>query len=390
MVQENMRKVLSLVIWTALACSAQTRPRIRAVTAFIEIDANNYAAKVEEAQKFLARAREALNAAGFEGAGGRITTQPFPAYTRGMKREDALALIRKLREAASKGRTGLNIGPAMLHDDDDTAPVSLLADILSEVSVNANLVIADERGIHWRAVEQAARLIHDVGERSPHGDGNFNFGAIAMMKPYGPYYPGSYHLGKGRAFAIAMEGAGVVTEIFTKYKTAPEAEQHLAEALSKFTREAEAVATKVAAESGWTYEGIDATPAPGGSNSIGGAIEAFLGEPFGSSGTLTASGIITRAVQATPVKAHGLLRPDDPRDGRSGAREAVGRRHVPPRFDPGVFGGVRRRRGHRAAARGRHAGTDRAHFGRRGVARLPLEQTARGEASALARQACWR
>jgi uncharacterized protein (UPF0210 family) len=300
-----MRKLLPALCLVALTCRAETRPRIRAVTAFIEIDQHNYAAKVEEAQRFLARAKEALNAAGFEGAGGRITTQPFPAFTKGMNRADAVAMIRSLREAASKGRSGLNIGAAMLHDTDDTAPVSLLADVLSGISVNANLVIADESGIHWRAVREAAKLIKEVSQRSPNGDGNFNFGAIAMMKPYGPYYPGSYHLGKGREFAIAMEGAAVVAEVFQKYHDPREAEQHLAEALAKFTREAEAVAQRVAAETGWTYQGIDATPAPLGANSIGGAIEAFTGGPFGSSGTMTAAGIITRAVQSTPVKRTG-------------------------------------------------------------------------------------
>jgi hypothetical protein len=300
-----MRKLLPAFCLFALACYAETRPRIRAVTAFIEIDKTNYAAKLEEAQKFLARAREALNAAGFEGANDRITTQPFPAYTKGMSREDALALIRSLREAASKGRTGLNIGPAMLHDDDETGPVSLLSDVLSGVSVNANLVIADERGIHWHAVHEAAKLIKDVSQRSPHGDGNFNFGAIAMMKPYGPYYPGSYHLAKGREFSIAMEGANVVADIFTNYHDPQLAEQHLAEALAKFTKQAETVALRIASETGWTYQGIDATPAPLGVNSIGGAIEAFTGGPFGSSGTLTAAGIITHAVQATSVKRTG-------------------------------------------------------------------------------------
>ena len=305
MVQGDMRQVIWAVCLTAVVCSGQTRPRIRAVTAFIEVDANNYAARVEEAQKFLGRAREALNAAGFEGGGGRITTQPFPEYTRGLPRAEAVALIRKLREAASKGRTALNIGAAMLHDDDDAAPVSLLVDVLAEIGVNANLVIADEAGIHWRAVREAARLIREVGQRSPHGDGNFNFGAIAMMKPYGPYYPGSYHLGKGHAFAIAMEGANVVGEVFGRYKEPREAEQKLAEALARYTKEAEAVAVRVAGETGWTYEGIDATPAPSSANSIGAAIEAFVGGPFGSSGTMTAAGIITRAVQATPVKHTG-------------------------------------------------------------------------------------
>jgi len=300
-----MRKVAVVLGIAAVVGSAETRPRIRAVTAFIEIDRNNYTAKVEEAQKFLGRAKEALNSAGFEGAGGRITTQPFPVYTKGMNREEAVTLIRGLREAASKGRNGLNIGSAMLNDGDDTTPVRLLADILAQVSVNANLVIADERGIHWRGVREAAKLIKEVSRRSKNGDGNFNFGAIAMMKPYGPYYPGSYHVGKGRAFAIAMEGANVVNDVFREYHDPVEAEQYLAAALAKFTKEAETVAMKVAVETGWTYEGIDATPAPGGANSIGGAIEAFTGGPFGSSGTMTAAGIITRAVQSTPVKRTG-------------------------------------------------------------------------------------
>jgi len=97
----------------------------------------------------------------------------------------------------------------------------------------------------------------------------------------------------------------VVAEVFARTRDPREAEQQLTAALAKFTKEAETVAMRVAAETGWTYEGIDATPAPLAANSIGGAIEAFTGGPFGSSGTLTASGIITRAVQATPVKHTG-------------------------------------------------------------------------------------
>src|SRR5262249_46134942 len=182
------------------ASSAEVRPRIRAVTAFIEIDPNNYAARVQEAQRFLSTAKEALNKAGFEGAGGRITTQPFPQYTKGMKTEEAIAFITKLREAASKERSGLNIGAAMVHDNDDPAAASLAIEILSKVNVNANLITADDQGIHWNSIRQAAKVIKSLAERSPHGDANFNFGAIAMMKPYGPYYPGSYHLAKiGRA-----------------------------------------------------------------------------------------------------------------------------------------------------------------------------------------------
>lgn len=181
-----------------------------------------------------------------------------------------------------------------------------MTDVLTDIGVNANLVMADEQGIHWRAIHEAAGMIKALGERSPHGDGNFSFGAIAMMKPYGPFYPGSYHLGKGHAFAVAMEGANVVADVFARYHDPREAEQHLSEAFAKYTKEAEAVATGLASSTGWTYEGIDPTPAPLGDISIGSAIESFLGgAPFGSNGTMTASAIITRSVQSVPVKRTG-------------------------------------------------------------------------------------
>jgi hypothetical protein len=300
-----MRRLLPLFLISSALFAAEDHPRIRAVTAFIDIDRNNYGARIDEAAKFLAAAKTALNAAGFDGAGGRITTQPFPVYTKGMKRDEALSLIHNLREAATKARTGFNIGPAMMNDDNDTEPVSLLAAALADTAVNANIIVADEKGIHWRAVHEAARLIHQVAATSKNGDGNFNFAAIAMMKPYGPYYPGSWHNGPGKHFALAIETANVVNRVFKQYHEPKEAESHLAAELSRYTKEAETVAMKVAAATGWTYEGIDATPAPGGDNSIAAAFEAYLGTPIGSYGSMTAAGIITRAVQSTPVKRTG-------------------------------------------------------------------------------------
>ena len=84
---------------------------------------------------------------------------------------------------------------------------------LDESGFDANLITAADDGIHWRAIRQAARLIKYVSVHSPHGQGNFNFGAIAMMKPYGPFYPGSYS-GGGRNFAVGLESANVVDRNF--------------------------------------------------------------------------------------------------------------------------------------------------------------------------------
>ena len=298
---------LAGLLWSASAHAqgaAPDNPAIRAVTAFIAIDKDNYTARMEETAQFLAAAKTALNQAGFPGAGGRVTTQPFPQYIKGMSHEEALVLIGAIKKTAATNHLGLNLGPAMMNDDDDTAAADLLPAIVGDGGANANIIVGDDKGLHWRAIGVAAHAIHEIAAASPNGNGNFGFAAIAMMRPYGPYYPGSWHNGPGKHFAIAMETANVVNHVFEKYHDPVEAQAHLTEELSQYTKEVEAVAMKLAAATGWTYEGIDATPAPGRA-SIATAFESFLGAPIGSSGSMTAAGIITRAVQATPVKRTG-------------------------------------------------------------------------------------
>jgi uncharacterized protein (UPF0210 family) len=155
-------------------------------------------------------------------------------------------------------------------------------------------------------VRQAARVIKGVGERSPHGQGNFNFAAIAMLKPYGPFYPGAWHPGGGpRRFAVGLEAANVAMDVFSREHDPRTAGKALTEALTVHMKAVEGAARKAAVGSNWTYMGIDPTPAPGGAVSIGAAIESFLGAPFGSPGTETASAIITRAVKDVPVLQTG-------------------------------------------------------------------------------------
>ncbi len=300
-----MRKILLLLALAWLAAAAGSRPKVRAITAFINIDAQNYEAQYAETMRFLDSARAAYQSAGFEVEGVRIVTQPFPRYIGGMTPADALAFLVKLDQLAARLKFAPNIGAAMLADDDSTATLDTLAHALATTRLNASLVIAGEDGIHWRALGEAARLIQKVAALSPHGRGNLNFAATAMVKPYGPFYPGAYHVGNGRTFAVGMEGAGVVAEVFAQYHQPREAQEQLTAVLARHLRDVEAVATKVASASGWSYAGIDPTPAPLGEVSIGRAIESLIGGPFGSSGTLTAARIITAAVQAAPVKRTG-------------------------------------------------------------------------------------
>jgi uncharacterized protein (UPF0210 family) len=290
----------------AVTGDATARPKIRAITGFVDLDAKHYADELQETMTFLNQARDAYEKAGWVVSSVRITTQPFPEYTRGLNHDEAMALLRNLSDIATKLNFSLNVGPAMVKDSDDVKSVDLLTEALSSgLNFNGNLITADDAGIHWNAVKQAARLIKYVSEHSPKGQGNFNFGTIAMMKPYGPFYPGSYS-GGGRHFAIGLEGANIVAEVFAKQHDPVAAEHELSGELARHLTEVEKIAAGLAASNkNWIYSGIDPTPAPLGDVSIGTAIESFVGGPFGSSGTETASAIITRAVQSVPVKRTG-------------------------------------------------------------------------------------
>ncbi len=299
---------LTVVVACPARAADQAKPRVRAITAFVTIDAKSYASQLQETVTFLNRLREAVTVAGYQVSTVRISTQPFPEYTRGLSPADGRAVLHGISELAAKLRFAANIGPAMVRDNDDTTTVDLLTEVLSEPDnrLNANIIVAGDDGIHWTAVTQAARIITRVGERSPHGQGNFNFGAIAMLKPYGPFYPGAWHPGAGpRSFAIGLEAANVVMDVFGRDRDPRTAAKALTDALTVHARAVETAALKAAAGSGWTYAGLDPTPAPGGRISIGAAIESFTGAPFGSPGTETAAGIITRAVKDVPVKQTG-------------------------------------------------------------------------------------
>ena len=299
---------VALVALPALQAVNPSKPKVRAITGFITIDAKSYPLQIEKTVKFLGKVRDGIRGAGFDVAGIRISTQPFPDYTRGLTRVEALRVLRGINELAGKLGFAPNIGPAMIRDTDDTAAVDLLTDVLAAPGnrLNANIVTASADGIHWNSVAQAARIIKATGERSPHGQGNFNFAAIAMLKPYGPFYPGAWHPGGGpRTFSIGLESANVVMDVFAHERDPRTVGKILTDALALQAHAVEAAALKVAAGTGWTYAGLDPTPAPGGQISIGAAIESFIGAPFGSPGTETASGIITRAVQAVPVKQTG-------------------------------------------------------------------------------------
>lgn len=291
----------------ANAAPASAKPKVRAITAFVRLDSENYQHQLADALIVLHKTKSEFESRGYVVETIRFTTQPLAELTSGMSEEQALAFLGKLEQLAVKENVNADIGPAMMHDTDNPATMHLLERALSTLPhLNASAIIADDTGIHWKTISRTTELVKYVAAHSPHAQGTFNFAATAMLKPYGPFYPGSYHTGPGGQFAIGFEGANVVQSVFAKDRGNAEAAiADLTAALTIHAKVADAVGNKIAVATHWTYMGVDPTPAPLGDVSIGAAIEAFTGARFGSSGTLTAARIITAAVKAVPVKQIG-------------------------------------------------------------------------------------
>jgi uncharacterized protein len=285
--------------------STQEKPKIRAITAFINLDRAQYKEQVADTLKMLKRAQTVFESRGFQVQTIRIATQPFPEYTKGLTTEQAVAFFKDYDALAVKEKFAASIGPAMLNAGDSDAQADLLAEILNNTkTLNATVVVAGEDGVRWKAVGAAARVIKKL-EATEHSQGNFHFAAIAMVPPLTPFFPAAYHTGFGHQFAIALESANVVAAAFKDAPDLATAKQRLTDSLANSAFDIERHAGRVDQETGWAYMGIDLSPAPSGDVSIGAGIENLTAQPFGSSGTLTAAATITAAIKDVKVKQTG-------------------------------------------------------------------------------------
>ena len=298
--------VLALIAVTGHA-QTYTKPKVRAITAFVRLDPADMNRQIADALTVLRAVQGEFSRRGYDTETIRIVTQPLGELIVGRSDEDALRLLKVIDDLSAKEDFIPNVGPAMMRDSDDPRAMHVLEKALSTLpNLQGSSIIAAEDGIHWNVIRETAALVRYLTDHSPHSQGNFSFTATAMLKPNGPFYPGTYHTGAGKQFSIGFEGANVVQEVFAR--THGDFNGSVAELTQQLTihaKVAEAVGTQVAASTGWAFMGVDPTPAPLGDVSIGAAIETYTGAKFGSSGTLTAALVITTAVKAVPVKQIG-------------------------------------------------------------------------------------
>lgn len=305
----TFRLLCAFLLSAACLCQpawAQQKPKVRAITGFIRLEPERYEKQIAEALAALRAIKEAMERGGYEVQSLRISPQPFSDYTRGWPEQRTLAFFRAYEQLAVREDFAAALGPVVFTGGDGDAAAERLTRVLETTTqLNASLVVADERGVDWRAVRAAARVMKRLEENTANSQGNFHFAATAMLPANTPFFPGSYHMGAGREFSVALQSANVVAEAFVGAPAPDKAVEMLVAVLGKHATAIESIARAAGKTTGWRYTGIDLSPAPLKDVSIGAAIERLTGSKFGASGSMTAAATLTEALRRIPVEQAG-------------------------------------------------------------------------------------
>jgi uncharacterized protein (UPF0210 family) len=303
---------LLLSLFAFATCAAQNKApaapktKIRCITAFVRLERGSYQLQISETVKFLKIAQTTFESRGFVVQTLRIATQPFPEYTQGLSHDEALQFFKNLDGLAQMQHVVVSIGPAYLAGKGGDAQADLLADILKDSkSLYGTVYVTNDAGVNWPAVRAAARVMKKLSDSTLHSEGNFHFAALASVPQASPFFPAAYLTGLGQQFAVGLESADSVAGAVRDAPDLAAAKRRLIDLFFQQTSAVENLALRVDSERGWTYLGLDLSPAPSKDASIGSAIENLSKQPFGASGTLTAVGVITSAMKEIGLRKTG-------------------------------------------------------------------------------------
>lgn len=304
--------LLAMLLPFAL-CAAQTKApeppktKVRCITAFVRLDRASYQLQISQAVNFLKIAQTTFESRGFTVQSLRIATQPFPEYTQGLSREQALQFFKNLDGLAQMQNVVISIGPAYLSGDDGDAQADLLADVLkSSKSLYGGVSVTTSAGVNWPAVRAAASVMKKLSDGTLRSEGNFHFAALASVPQATPFFPAAYLTGLGHQFAVGLESANEVSAAVREVPDLPTAKRRLIDLFFELSSSVENVALRIDSERGWAYLGLDLSPAPSKDASVVTAIESISHQPLGSSGTLSAVGVITSAIKETGLRKTGF------------------------------------------------------------------------------------
>lgn len=296
--------------WPVIARGEATYPadgyRMRTITAGVPLSNISDLDAVSQAAEFLRTARDVYIEQGIEVQTLRLATQPLNEFLPDWNKAAALdALVALDRLAVEQGMV-LSIGPV---DPRGLDPPAYAEWAVALIRATQNIsftcpVLSAQGGLLERGILASALAISAIADGTPGGEGNFRFASAANIPAGTPFFPAAWYQ-QTNAFSVGLESPNLLTQAINGGMDFFQAKAQLSFALNAALAPVAAVGEKLARENGWNYLGLDASPAPGLDASIGAAIEALTGTPFGSPATLSGCAAITDVLKSLEVKTCG-------------------------------------------------------------------------------------
>jgi uncharacterized protein (UPF0210 family) len=290
-------------------------PPIRTITLGITEPHPITAPVIEQAKTILQHARVQYSEAGYEVQSVRLSTQPILTNLADWSVSAILAYTKELQSFLdTAGLQYCSLGPAQVsHPGFPLDRLNLIGDILARSRAFSTTVqlATLEHGLRQSAAMPTARLIQQLAQAIPNGDGNFRFAMLACVAPGCPFFPAAYHAGPG-SLSIGLQGASIIRETLLGHE--PEMSiglemrqvtQWLRDALNERAGPIVALGQQLAQEHDLLFGGIDLSPAPMGEDSIVPALEFCAGGPLGTPGTLASVAAVTAALRSTTLPTCG-------------------------------------------------------------------------------------
>ena len=319
---------------TPQAAAGRRLLRVRTLTAGVPLETFADVRPVEAAIDALLRSKRRVEEAGYEVQTLRVATPSILGAAPAGERLAALSAVQRLDDLVARRNVILSIGSILTVDRSDPGLAAFATDLVQATRVTSvSVTIASDRGgRHRRVTTSAAEAMLALSRSSPGGIGNFRVAAAASVPAGTPFFPVAHHDGPA-ALAVGLESPRLLRDAIARGGI-DGAEQRMRESLDAALAPIAMVAEACARDEGRAYLGIDPSPAPGLDSSIGEAIEALTGKPFGGPSTLDACALITGALKHLQVKTcgyAGLMLPvlEDPvlarraAEGRYGLRDLL-------------------------------------------------------------------
>ena len=302
--------------------------RIRSITYFCNPGWPLNEEVLQQAGKFLAQAKSAYEAGGYEVQTLRLATIPFPKLLLSGKRaggsrtletgrlDQAPRLAEELEKSIQQaGISYASLGPAL---PESPRSYELIPEgIAATQNIFFGGVMAEAKAakskIHPGAVRACAEVIIKAAKLEQNGFANLRFASLANVKAGSPFFPAAYHNGGQLAFAIATEAADLAVEAFTTTKTLAGGRRALTATITKHGKVMAGIAREIVKmESRRTFRirfgGIDFSlaPFPEEAHSIGTAFERMGINKIGLHGSLSAAAMLTEAIERASFPRAGF------------------------------------------------------------------------------------